>query len=64
MGSSEERRTPKLDRSWNHFLPKVKPQNGGEEAPIVSPMPDCVREESPFRHGHCVDIADRYNMVS
>ena len=62
-GWSEERGTPKVDRYWNHFLPKVNPQNGGEEAPTVSRMPDRTGEKSQFRHGHFVDFADSSNMA-
>ena len=61
---SEERRMSKVDRDWNHFLPKVNPQNGGEAAPTVLPMPDRAGEESQLRHGNFVYIMDRYNMVS
>jgi hypothetical protein len=53
----------KVDRAWNHFLAKVNPQNGGEEAPSVSPMPDRAGEESQFRHGHFVEIADSSKMA-
>ena len=63
IGASEERELSKVDRAWNHFLPKVNPRNGGEEAPTISPMPDRAGEKLQFRHGHFIDVVSNSNMA-